>query len=131
MGLAPERIEAPQEDLDAVRRVALEYIDSYARGDAERHERVYHSEAIKRRYARDPESGIDELIVLSPRIMAEYAGRSEIGECETEVIVDAISEDLASVRVYSCRWVDFLHVVKARGEWRLFHVTWHGRRDEG
>ena len=20
-----------------------------------------------------------------------------------------------------------LHVVKARGEWRLFHVTWHGR----
>jgi hypothetical protein len=27
-------------------------------------------------------------------------------------------------------WVDFLHVVKARSEWRLLHVTWHNKTDE-
>lgn len=37
---------------------------------------------------------------------------------------------MASVRIYSCRWVDFLHIVKARGDWGLFHVTWHDRRDQ-
>ncbi|HEX6335605.1 MAG TPA: hypothetical protein VFZ85_01505 [Jiangellaceae bacterium] len=47
--------------------------------------------------------------------------------CESEIFVDAVSDGMASVRVYSCQWVDFLHVVKARGEWKLFHVTWHGR----
>lgn len=25
------------------------------------------------------------------------------------------------------QWVDFLHIVKARGAWGLFHVTWHDR----
>jgi hypothetical protein len=63
-------------------------------------------------------------------MMADYAALSQMSDCDTEVIIDAISEDIASVRVYSCRWVDFLHVVKARGEWKLFHVTWHGRSEQ-
>ena len=71
------------------------------------------------------------MTVLSPQTMVDYAasGVSLVADCEAEVIIDAISEDIASVRVYSCKWVDFLHVVKARGEWRLFHVTWHGRTE--
>jgi hypothetical protein len=61
--------------------------------------------------------------------MVDYAstGRTIEDECQIEVIIDGVSEDIVSVRVYSCNWVDFLHVVKARGEWKLFHVTWHGR----
>jgi hypothetical protein len=73
---------------------------------------------------------VTELQVLSPQIMADFAASSEpISDCEAEIIIDAVSEGMASVRIYSCRWVDFLHVVKARGEWRLFHVTWHGRSE--
>jgi hypothetical protein len=129
MTLAPTKLTASQADIDAVTRVAREYIDSYAQGDAERHASVYHPECIKRRYVTDADSGVAELVVLSPRIMADYAAASGPmdGGCEVEVIVDDISEDLASVRIYSCRWVDFAHIVRARGQWRLFHVTWHGR----
>ena len=59
--------------------------------------------------------------------MADYAatGETVIDDCPAEVFIDDVYEDIAAVRVYSCRWVDFLHIVKARGEWRLFHVTWH------
>ena len=62
-------------------------------------------------------------------VMADYAAASDPmhDDCPTEVVVDDLSEDMASVRIYSCRWVDFAHVVRARGEWRLFHVIWHGR----
>lgn len=60
-------------------------------------------------------------------MMADYAALGTVPDCEAEIIIDAISEGIASVRVYSCRWVDFLHIVKARGEWGLFHVTWHDR----
>lgn len=129
MALAPTTLTASQADIDEVTRVAREYIDSYARGDADRHGRVYHPECLKRRYVTDEDSGVTELLVLSPRIMADYALKSGPmdGTCETEVIIDDISEDLASVRIYSCRWVDFAHIVRARGEWRLFHVTWHSR----
>ena len=109
---------------------ALDYIEGYIEGDAERHARAYHPECIKRRYTTDEDSGIDELVVISPRVMTDYAALSQMSNCDTEVIIDAISEDIASVRIYSCRWVDFLHVVKARGEWKLFHVTWHGRSEQ-
>lgn len=130
MTLAPTELVAAQEDIDAVMAAAFDYIDGYIEGDAERHARAYHPECLKRRYETDEESGVAELVVLSPRIMADYAALSQISDCETEVVIDAISEDIASVRIYSCRWVDFLHIVKARGEWRLFHVTWHGRSDQ-
>ncbi len=120
---------APPADMEGVERVAREYIESYARGDATRHAAVYHPECLKRRYVLDEASGVTELITLSPQIMADYAASSGPmeGDCETEVIIDAISGDIASVRIYSCRWVDFAHVVRSRGDWRLFHVTWHGR----
>lgn len=129
MALAPTELSAAQEDIDAVMSAARDYIDGYVDGNPERHARAYHPECIKRRYITDPDSGVDELIVISPRVMTDYAALSEMSDCESEVIIDDISENMASVRIYSCRWVDFLHVVKARGEWKLFHVTWHGRPD--
>lgn len=129
MALAPTELSAAQEDIDAVMSAARDYIDGYVDGNPERHARAYHPECIKRRYITDPDSGVDELIVISPRVMTDYAALSEMSDCESEVIIDDISENMASVRIYSCRWVDFLHVVKARGEWKLFHVTWHGRAD--
>ena len=127
MPLAPTELIATKEDIDGVMAAALDYIDGYIEGDADRHARAYHPECIKRRYVTDEESGVEELVVLSPRIMVDYAALSDMSDCETEVVIDAISEDIASVRIYSCNWVDFLHIVKARGEWKLFHVTWHGR----
>jgi len=129
MGLAPDRLTAPQDDLDGVMRAAHDYLEGYTEGDPERHARAYHPECVKRRYHTDDATGVEGLTVISPQTMVDYAasGASVVDDCEAEVIIDAISEDIASVRVYSCKWVDFLHVVKARGEWRLFHVTWHGR----
>lgn len=129
MGLAPKQLTASQADINAVTAVAHEYIASYVAGDAERHAKVYHPECTKRRFVTDPDSGVTELVVLSPRTMADYAAASGAmdHDCPTEVIVDDISEDLASVRIYSCRWIDFAHIVNARGHWGLFHVTWRRR----
>ena len=131
MALAPEKLVASQEDIDGVTRAALDYIEGYTQGDVDRHARAYHPECVKRRFALDDESGVDELVVLSPQVMVDYAatGQTVIRDCEAEIVIDAISQNIASVRVYSCRWVDFLHIVKARGDWKLFHVTWHGRSD--
>lgn len=130
MAPAPTELVASQEDIDGVMAAALDYIDGYVEGDAERHARAYHPECVKRRYATDEASGVAELVVMSPRVMVDYAALSQMSDSDSEVIIDAISEDIASVRIYSSRWVDFLHIVKARGEWKLFHVTWHGRSDQ-
>lgn len=128
MTLTPTAPAISQEDTDGVMRAAHDYIDGYTQGDVDRHGRAYHPECIKRRYVTDPDSGVEALQVLTPRIMVDYAATGTVmPDCEAEVFIDAISEGMASVRIYSCQWVDFLHIVKARGDWKLFHITWHER----
>lgn len=127
-----DRVMADQVDLDGIERAARDYIEGFVTGDAERHLGAYHPECVKRRLTTDAETGVTEQVVLSPQTMADYAatGETVIEDCPAEVFIDDVFEDIAAVRIYSCRWVDFVHVVKARGEWRLLHVTWHGRSDD-
>lgn len=131
MTLAPERLTATEEDIDGVMDAVRAYVEGWINGDPEHHARAYHPECVKRRLEIDEPSGVTVVDLATPTAMVEYAatGRSVIEDCEYDVVIDAISEDISSVRLYSCRWVDFLHLFKARGEWRLLHVTWHHRKE--
>ncbi len=133
MTLAPEKLQASPADIDGVAAAVHAYIEGWVKGDAEWHASAYHPECVKRRLYPDEETGVYELATLSPQSMVDYAatGRSVVADCEFDIVIDDISDNIASVRCYSCRWVDFIHLVKARGEWRLFHVTWHHRRETG
>ena len=128
MALVEDRVGISQSDLEAIERVALDYVEGYVTGDAGRHLGSYHPEAIKRRYSVGSD-GVVGIITLSPQTMADDAALHTPREAETRVIIDAVYEDIASVRIYSPWWVDFAHVVKARGAWKLFHVTWRRRED--
>lgn len=128
MALVEDRVGITDADIEAIRRVALDYVEGYVTGDATRHLSSYHPEAIKRRYSVGAD-GVVGLITLSPQIMADDAAIQTPQPVAVEVIIDAVFDDIATVRVYSPRWVDFLHIVKARGAWRLFHVTWSSRND--
>lgn len=52
-------LAASQSDIDAVMRVARDYIDGFTRSDVDRHARAYHPECIKRRYVTDENSGVE------------------------------------------------------------------------
>jgi Putative lumazine-binding len=129
MALLEDRVGASESDIESIRQVALDYLEGYVSGDAERHLSSYHPEAIKRRYSVGTD-GVVGVITLSPQTMADDAALQTPQPVEAEIIVDAVYDDIASVRVYSPWWVDFVHVVKARGDWKLFHVTWHRRDDD-
>ena len=73
MTLAPERLEASQEDIDGITKATLDYVKGFTTGDAERHALAYHPEALKRRYDGSEVSGIDILETISPQGMVDYA----------------------------------------------------------
>lgn len=130
MGI-PDQVGVSSEDIDAIREAALDYLEGYVSADAQRHHGSYHPEAIKRRY-NQYEDGVFGIASLSPQTMADWAARQDPGDIgDAEIIIDGVYNDIASVRVYSKWWVDFLHIVKARGSWKLFHVTWHNRDPVG
>lgn len=101
-----DRPEPAQDDIDAIAAVALDYLEGYVSGDSQRHLRSYHPEAVKRRYSKD-EDGIFGIVSLSPQTMADYAATESGTDTggSIEVIVDDVYEDIASVRVYSVRWL--------------------------
>jgi hypothetical protein len=129
MSLVEDRVGISETDIEAIERVALDYLEGYVSGDADRHLRSYHPEAVKRRYTTDAD-GVVGIIHLSPQTMADDAALQTPQNAEAEIIIDAVYDDIASVRIYSPWWVDFAHVVKARGAWKLLHVTWQRRRDD-
>lgn len=129
MAPAQDQVGITDTDVEEIERVALDYLEGYVSGDAERHLQSYHPEAIKRRYHLGTD-GVVGIIHLSPQIMADDAALQTPQQAEAEIIIDAVYDDIATVRIYSPWWVDFAHVVKARGAWKLLHVTWQRRRDD-
>ncbi len=127
MSSEPVQVGVTEADIEAITTAAMDYLEGFLSGDSLRHLDAYHPEAVKRRYTED-EHGVFGVTTLSPQTMADFAARqtpTELGDFE--VVIDAVHHDIATVRVYSTWWVDFLHIVKARGSWKLFHVTWYPR----
>jgi hypothetical protein len=100
MGLVVDRVGVSASDLEAIDQVALDYLEGYVSGDADRHLRSYHPEAIKRRYSVGKD-GVVGIISLSPQTMADDAALQTPKQVKAEIIVDAVFNDIASVRVYS------------------------------
>ena len=125
MTLAPSELDARQEDIDAVTKATLDYLLGYVEGDPDRHAEAYHPEALKRHYLTN-ESGVEVLRTITPQMMVDWTatGVTRTDDTEYEIEIDDITEGMASVRLYSSKWIDFLHIVEARGEWRILHVTW-------
>jgi hypothetical protein len=129
MSSTAAHVGVTEADLDAIRAAALDYLEGYVSGDAKRHLDAYHPEAIKRRYRQD-QDGVFGMVSISPQTMSDYAALQTPQDSHPVIVIDAVYHDIATVRVYSEKWVDFLHVVKARGVWKLLHVTWY-TRDSG
>ena len=63
MALVEDRVGISQSDIEAIERVALDYVEGYVTGDAERHLGSYHPEAIKRRYSVGSDGVVGILVV--------------------------------------------------------------------
>jgi hypothetical protein len=131
MTVATEMVTTSEEDLQAVRRVVADYCEGYYRRDPEQTARAYHSECLKRDFIVT-EDDVWYLAVQTQASMIDVAriDRRRVDDPSYEIIIDDLSENIASVRLYSDAWVDYLHVVKARGEWKLLHAAYAPLSDE-
>lgn len=115
-------------DSAAIRRAALDYIEGWYTADAERMRRALHPDLAKRAVetGRDGESWMghstaDGLI---------HATRARMGtdvppdKRFAEVQILDIYGDLASVRLNSTKLVDYMHLVRWNGEWKIVNVLW-------
>lgn len=124
--IAPRPVTAA--DSAAIRAAALDYIEGWYTGDAARMRRALHPQLAKRAVQTDEkgeswlgDSGADALIHSTQR---GFGGDVPADQRRTEVVILDAYGDLASVRLNSTKLVDYMHLVRWNGEWKILNVLW-------
>ena len=115
-------------DSAGIRAAALDYIDGWYAADGERMERALHPELAKRNVFSDS-SGRSRLIQMSAMTLVQGTrsqGGSTIpnGQRTDSVRILDIYGGAASARVRAATWVDYMHLAKFNGRWRIINVLW-------
>lgn len=113
------------EAVDAVRSVALDYIEGWYVGDAERMERSLHDDLVKRTPLRGGGSSAADLRSVSKPRMVELTltgGGSSVSDPAIDVFVDGVSEDIACARIHCADYVDYVHLVKTPSGWKIANI---------
>lgn len=133
-GCAAQASVATPSDADAIRAVALDYIEAWYDADAARMERAVHPELAKRWVRR----GDDGVVTLQNTTAAELVEQTRRGGGNRtpeafrrkDVEILDVTQDLASVKVTSARYVDLMHLARWNGEWKIVNVLWALRTDD-
>lgn len=116
-------------DSAAIKQAALDYIEGWYAGDVERMEKALHPDLAKRVVRTHPKTGKSFVSHLSRSMMVEYTrggGGTETPKekQKSEVIILDISREIASVKTTSGEYIDYLHIAKVDGQWKLINVLW-------
>jgi hypothetical protein len=114
-------------DSAAVVTTALDYIEGWADGDAERMRRALHPGLVKE--IREGEgriltSSAEELIRMTGM---KGADGDEPADYRDRTRLLTMYVDVAAVRIDAPQWVDLLHLVRTEDGWRILQVLWELR----
>ena len=124
------------EDEQAIRQAALDYIESQHRVDRSQLERSTHPRLAKRTFWTHAATGrqyLDEMTLEELALVAESYnadGTRFPADPQKEVEIFDISGSIASVKLTADEWIDYMHIVKLNGEWKVVNVLW-GFKDPG
>ena len=118
----------PQPDADAIRAAALDYLEGWYTGDAERMERALHPDLAKR-IVRPSDDGPDRVDNMSALrlVQATRAGwgtRVPADQRQADIVILDVFGHAATVRAEARDWIDYLHLGKVDGEWKIINVLW-------
>ena len=115
-------------DSSAIVATALDYIDGFYTSDAARMERALHPELAKR-IVGDPSGPESRLQNMSAQQLIDAtagggAARIPDDAKKEDVSILDVYHNIASVRIDAGVWIDYLHVARWNGEWKIINVLW-------
>ena len=115
-------------DKEAIRQTALDYIEGWYEGNAERMERALHPDLAKR-IVNTNSQGRSQLGQMSAMGLVQGVKRGGGKDTPKErqqkdVTILDVFGNAASVKIVASDWVDYLHVAKFNGRWVIVNVLW-------
>lgn len=133
--LAQAQTTASNPDAAAIRQTALDYIEGWYEGNAERMERALHPELAKRIVRTNPQnkqSRLDQMSAMSLVQGTRRGGGSNTPKerQQKDVTILDVYEGAASVKIVASEWIDYLHMGKFNGRWVIVNVLWELKPDK-
>ncbi len=123
------------EDEAGVRQAVLDYVEGVYEVDPSRIERSVHPDLAKHGFYR-PEPGgpykrvpmtFDRLVQLA----TNYNKDGHIPkDAPKEVILFEVLDKTASIKLVASWGIDFMHLAKEDGKWKIVYVLWQGQPEE-
>ena len=113
----------------AVENTLRDYIEGWYKGDAARMDRSLHNDLVKRIPVKDS-SDVDIKLRMVPKTrMVELTeqGGGESPDGEYQIFVDDIQEDIATGRVLSLKYLDYIHLAKTKEGWKIVNILFRYR----
>ncbi len=117
-----------EQDKAAVRQAAYDYGEGYYEGAADRMERALHPALVKRGLiSREGSAAI--LVPMNAETLIEatrLGGGNKLPADKRNISYALLDmrEDVASAKIFTTQFNDYLHFVKVGGKWRLVNVLW-------
>lgn len=115
-------------DSAAIKKAALDYVEGWYEGNPERMERALHPELAKR-IVRTDQNGRSRLEQMSAMTLVQGVKRgggknTPVEQQQKDVFILDIYENTASAKAIMSGWIDYLHLAKWYGEWKIVNVLW-------
>lgn len=128
----PDSTVLSEADQQAIRATALDYMQGWYEGDAARMDSSLHEILAKRSVTVNEETKLEQLWNLSKAEMVEYtAGGGGKDAPRDELVYDVTILDsfkeVVTIKVAAYDFVDFLHLAKLNGAWKIVNAIWAHR----
>ena len=114
-------------DTRAIKGAALDYIEGWYEGNPERMARAVHPELVKRIVFTDANGSRIENMGATKLVANVKNGggtKTPVEKQKKDVTILDRYENAASVKVIASDWVDYLHLARIDGQWRIVNVLW-------
>lgn len=134
--VAPQTHAQTATDSVALRQTALDYIEGWYTGDADRMAQAVHTALVKRIVATHPTTGEQvfrdqDSTALVTATKKGYGTKVPDVRRQKDITILDVFEGAASVKIVAADWVDYLHLVKQDGEWQIINVLWEKKPRRG
>ncbi|MGH2568264.1 MAG: nuclear transport factor 2 family protein [Bacteroidota bacterium] len=119
-------------DSSAIRQTALDYVEGWYEANPERMERALHPELAKRIVLVDEQSKKNWLSGMGATQLIQGTRRgggrnTPKDKQQKDVYILDIYENAASVKAIMSGWIDYMHMAKWNGEWKIVNVLWENK----
>lgn len=117
------------EDRNGVKQAALDYVESVYEVNPSKAERSVHPELVKRGFfIKKGETGYSPHTMTFAQLIDLTKNYNKNGnvpkDAPKEVIVFDISDQTASAKVTAIWGIDYLHLAKYEGKWKIINILW-------